>query len=85
MAKKPPKESQQMDYTEQSIKEIKFLFTLPPPVYGNWLTVVPGRAERTVKLVKDIRLVNDFIYVVAQTDEEYQIPVSQVQFMRYSL
>lgn len=57
-------------------------FQLPPPIYGYELTTDPNRAERTIKLVRSIKAVEGGIVITAIEGQEYNIPLTRVQYWR---
>ena len=65
-----------------SVKEVLLDFVLPPPIYGNHITTVPDRAERTIKLVASLKLISGFLHVTALEGQNYTIPMDNIKYWR---
>lgn len=71
----------------KSIKEILLDTTLPPPIYGNHLTIRRERSDEAanlqIKLVKSISKEGDLYIVESLEGLKYYIPQYQVKWFRY--
>jgi len=65
-----------------SLKEVLLDFTLPPPIYGYHLTIVPDREERTIKLVKRLDMSSGYLTVEAKEGQVYTIPPYRIKYWR---
>jgi hypothetical protein len=66
----------------RSIKEILVDYTLLPPIYGDHITTLADRAERTIKLVSGIERVGDVFSITAVEGQKYFVHISRVKFWR---
>ena len=62
--------------------ELHIDFTVPPPIYGDHLTIIPERAQRTVKLVSKIECDDGIFFVTSVEGVTYAIPQARVKFFK---
>jgi hypothetical protein len=79
------KENTMLGLTEQigqvkKIVELQMDFTLPPPIYGFWVTTQPEKTNRQIKLVKSLEHHHHGIEVESVEGNKYVIAHSSVKY-----
>lgn len=68
--------------SNKSYSEAALAFTLPPPIYGSHITIVPERASKQIKLVAAITGVPEGITIQSLEGGIFLVPLPQALWLQ---